>query len=61
MAIEVSKIEKELERISIKLHGECPRLKMTALYAAQQALSWVLDEEMFSPPYESIITDSKED
>jgi hypothetical protein len=55
MAVEIEKIEKELERISIKLHGDCQRLDMTALYAAQQALSWVLDNQAFKAPYDSIL------
>jgi hypothetical protein len=61
MAIDVKAIEAELEKISAKLHGECPRLQMTALYAAQQALSWVLDDmELIETPYQFILPASRQ-
>lgn len=56
-----AEIETELEKISAKLHGECPRLQMTALYAAQQALSWVLDDkELIAAPYQYILPASRQ-
>lgn len=59
MAIDVVEIENELERIRERLAG-APRLEMSALYAAQQALSWVIDPKAAASPLEAI-ADSAED
>lgn len=47
-------IEIELGRIREKL-ADPPQLKCSALYAAQQALSWVLDADTFQAPHDAII------
>ena len=54
MAAEKDRIEIELERVSQRLAG-APRFEMTALYAAQQALTWVLDPASAQAPLESIV------
>jgi hypothetical protein len=54
----MSFIQRELDRINAALHE--PRFvdgteEYRQLYAAQQALSWALDPEIFKAPYETII------
>ena len=58
MAFEIEEIEKELERITKRL-GNAPQMEATALYSAQQALAWVLNENAAASPY-AMITDTVE-
>lgn len=54
-------VSDELAKIEARLHGECPRLQMTALYAAQQALSWVLDgHDLIAAPYAFILPTARQ-
>ena len=58
MTEEATRIQNELERIDERLAG-APRLEMTALYAAKQALSWALGPMEFQSPYEAITQDTQ--
>lgn len=51
--LDVERIEKELGRIRERIAG-APRLEVTALYAAQQALQWALCSNSAASPFETI-------
>lgn len=52
-------IQRELERISTALREDQQPSQKASLYAAQQALSWVLDPVLFKCPYDTISADTQ--
>ena len=51
----MSFVARELDRISARLREPgIPEQEYECLYAAQQALSWVLEPSGFKSPYDSI-------
>jgi hypothetical protein len=54
----MSYIARELDRIAARLRADCPADEYGRLYAAQQALSWVLEPSGFRSPYDTISGDT---
>ena len=50
-------VQRELEHIERDLREPQSSERYCQLYAAQQALSWVLEPSGFASPYETIISD----
>jgi hypothetical protein len=50
----MSFIQRELDRIGEAIRHSNPVPRYDELYAAQQALSWVLDQETFKAPYDML-------
>lgn len=48
-------VEKELDRIGSVLRQANPVAQYGQLYAAQQALLWVLDPETYNAPYDMLM------
>lgn len=51
----MSFVARELERLSRALHADPESDRYAEIYAAQQALSWVLEPDGFSSPYAAIM------
>ena len=50
-------VERELSKISDRLHGSCNNMDSDTwkkLWAAQQALTWALDPTNFQAPFDAI-------
>ena len=54
-------IQRELERIRSSLTSAEPPKYYDALYAAQQALAWVLDSDTFKAPHDMLAMSTPED
>jgi hypothetical protein len=52
-------IQRKLERIQNVLTSVAPPERYAELYAAQQALVWVLDSETFKAPHDMLVTYSR--
>jgi len=51
----MSFIQRELDRIGVALRQPQPGKEYAELYAAQQALVWVLEPDGFKPPYDMVM------
>ena len=51
----MSYVQRELERIARMLRTPLPADQYDRLYAAQQALAWATDPNMFRAPYDAIL------
>lgn len=54
-------VTRELERLSRALRDQPDGNRYTEIYAAQQALSWVLDPEVFRSPCGYLVTGTAPD
>ena len=54
-------IQRELERIQGSLTSADPPKNYAELYAAQQALGWVLDPDTFKAPHDMLARSTLED
>jgi len=55
----MSFVQRELDKIAVALREPRSAEQYAQLYAAQQALSWVLEPQGFKAPYDSVVSTSE--